>query len=98
MIKCLNCLKRPAQQIKPYGVLYCATCQKRQRTYQAKETIELVTNNIKEERKIYDKDILQRYRGDVANKRYIKQYGTKGFTREEIKTARDVYPGYYKDE
>lgn len=63
-----------------------------------KETIELATDAIREDRKKYSDDILQRYRGEVANKRYIKKYGDKGYTKEQVKNARDVFPDYYKDE
>lgn len=95
---CLNCGKRKAQVIQPYGALPCKTCLKKQRSYRAKEAIEITTEEIRESRKEYAPDIMQRYRGHVANKKYIKQYGTKGFTEEEIKSAKDVYPDYYKDE
>lgn len=93
---CLNCGKGKAQKIEPYGWLPCKSCIKRQKGFAAGETIELTTDNIKEDRKKYSDDIMQRYRGDTANKKYIKKYGTKGFTEEEIKNAKDVYPGYYQ--
>lgn len=90
-MKCLNCLKKPAQRIEPYGYLFCKSCQKKQRAYKVKETIEVTTTEIRESRKEYAPDILQRYRGDTPSLEYIKQYGTKGFSREEVKQARNVW-------
>ncbi len=95
---CLNCNKGKAVKKEPYGYLFCKTCQIKQKRFKVGETIENTTEEIKESRKAYAPDILQRYRGDTANKKYIKKYGSKGFTPEQVKSAKDVYPGYYKDE
>lgn len=97
-LKCLNCNKNPAQKIEPFGYLPCKECVNKQKKYKVGETIELTTDDIKESRKEFETDIMQRYRGGTANKRYIKKYGTEGFTKEEVKNAKDVYPGFYKDE
>ncbi len=95
---CLNCNKGRAQYISPYGWVSCRSCQKRQKQYTVRETIETIPEELKEQRKEYATDVLQRYRGHVANSRYIKKYGSEGFTEEEIKNAQDVFPEYYKDE
>ncbi len=95
--KCLNCGKRPAQRLEPYGWTYCKTCLDKQSKYEVKETIEIVTQDIKESRKQYATDIQQRYKGNTASLEYIKAYGPKGFTREELKNARNVNEGFYKD-
>ncbi len=95
---CFNCGKNNVKSNSIYGMVYCTKCIEKQRKYAVKEAVEITTDVIKEERKAYSDDILQRYRGDTANKRYIKKYGKTGFTEEQIKGAKDVYPGFYKDE
>lgn len=45
---------------------------------------------MKEERKAYAPDILQRYRGNTPSLEYIKRYGTFGFTKQELRDARNV--------
>ena len=52
--------------------------------------IEITTEDIRIGRKEFKPDIYQRYRGDTASLEYINTYGTKGFTREEVKRARNV--------
>lgn len=97
--KCLNCQTNPAQYKLPYGWLLCSTCLKRQKSFKAPTpAIEITTEGIKTDRKAYKKDILQRYRGGTPSLEYINQYGTKGFTREEIKQARNTNEEeYYRD-
>lgn len=97
---CLSCNKRKARRVEPYGYLPCLNCIRRQRTYQAKETIEITTGEIKESRKKYKDDILQKFRGDTASKEYISLYGSAGLTKEQIKNARNVWTenSYYKEE
>lgn len=95
-IKCLNCGKEKALFKVPFGYLPGKRCQKRAKANQPKETIELVSEDIKIDRKQFAKDIEQRYTGDKANLAYIKQYGTNGFTVEEVKEARNR-EGYYTD-
>lgn len=90
-ILCLNCGKNESQIVQPYGVLPCRECTELQKKYKAPVTIEVTTNHIREERKEYSRDILQRYRGNTPSLEYIKQYGTNGFTKEEIKQARNVW-------
>ena len=99
MIKCLNCGKRKARNVIPYGVLPCLPCTKRGREVQINSAIEITTNEIKEERKQYAQDIIQRYRGPTPSLEYIKKYGTKGFTKDEVKEAKNVWSenNYYTD-
>lgn len=91
MILCLNCGKHPAQKVEPYGYTYCKTCVKAQKKFRVAETIELAPESMREERVKYKADILQRYRGNTPSLEYIKKYGTKGFTKEEVKQAKNVW-------
>ena len=95
---CLNCGKNKARFIPPFGWLSCLKCTKEQRKYSVRETIEITTGEIREDRKKYMKDILQRQRGSTPSLEYIKAYGTKGFTKEQVKAARNVWGNdYYQD-
>lgn len=96
-MKCLNCGKGQAIKKDPYGYLPCIKCQKKALQYKVGETIEITTSTIKESRKEYAADILQRKRGDTPSLEYIQKYGTKGFTKEEVKNARNVWGSYYQD-
>lgn len=97
-MKCLNCNKNDAQYKEPYGYLPCTSCVERQRAFKVREAIEITTGEIKESRKQYSRDILQRQRGSTPSLEYIKQYGTKGFSKEEVKQARNVWGNdYYQD-
>ena len=100
MKKCLTCNKNEAQIHTTYGVLPCKECQERQNEYRAPDTIELATEGMREERKKYHDDILQKYRGDTPSREYANKYGKDKFTKEEQK--RLVYVNndinYYKSE
>lgn len=94
---CLNCGVRPAQRIIPYGYMPCKICTARHKKYKVGETIEITTEAIREGRKEYRDDVLQRMRGNTASLEYIKKYGKKGFTKEQIREARNVWGEYYSD-
>jgi len=96
-MKCLNCGVGEARKVEPFGYLPCAACVKSQSKYKVKETIEVTTDEIKEARVEFADDTLQRYRGSTASLEFIKKYGTKGFTEEEIREARNVEEGFYQD-
>jgi len=91
MITCLNCNKREATKHEVFGYLPCKVCLKKQKRYRVADTIELTTADIKEDRKKFQADILQRYRGDTPSKEYIDKYGTKGFTQEELRRKKNVW-------
>lgn len=81
----------------------CNDCQQRhQELSKPKQTAELTSNEIKEERKLYADDIEQPWREGVLNKRYYEKYGTAGIkaTQADIKNAKDVWDEnhFYKDE
>lgn len=94
---CLGCGIRKARRVEPYGYLFCLKCTKRQKTFNAGETIEITTSDIKEDRKKYENDIQQRYEGDTANLNYINKYGTKGYTPQELEKAKAAHTTYYRD-
>lgn len=99
-MKCLNCNKNKARKVAPYGYLPCLQCIKKQAKATVRETIELTTEDIKEDRKKFSEDIIQRYRGNVPSLEYIKKYGTKGFNKEELRQAKNVWRenNYYSDD
>lgn len=58
---------------------------------------EFTTEQIKEDRKKYFNSMVQPWRGGVASQEYIDAHGTKNFTKEEIKGAKEVWsdlPGH----
>lgn len=94
---CLNCHKGRAQKHSLYGWVHCKKCVKKLRALNVKETIEITTADIKEDRVKYFDDIQQRYEGGRPNLGYIRKYGTKGYSAEEIKQARNNHNTYYRD-
>lgn len=89
------------------GYTYCKVCIDKQRKLpKLGETIELTTDEIREDRKIYSSDILQSRRGGQLSKEFVKQYPDKvnamikegTATREEVKNAQNVWieNDYYK--
>lgn len=100
-MKCLNCGKSEAIKDTWLGYIPCIKCASKTKVI-PKVTDEVTTDEIKRQRKEFDGDIEQPFRGDTLNKRYLKRYGTKGIkaTKEDIKNAKDVFSEahYYKDE
>jgi hypothetical protein len=98
--RCLSCNIRSAIKVEPFGYLYCKVCQKKYRKLdKPKQTIEVVTDAIKEDRKIFKKDITQPFRqGELskefveANPEQVKKMVEEGHvTKEEIKNAKNVW-------
>lgn len=94
---CLNCNKNIAQVKSPYGILPCKLCVNKSKKYKAGMAIELTTDAIREDRNKYRTDIEQRYDGFTPNLNYIKKYGTKGFSPEELKKAKARTGTFYRD-
>lgn len=92
---CLGCGKETAIYSSPYGWGYGKTCSKKQKAYSIKTAAEITTEEIKTQRKEYENDVLQRYQGDTPNLKYIKTYGKAGFSKEELKAARNEDSGFY---
>lgn len=98
---CLNCNKGKALFVHPIGWTYCKKCNDKHKLEKAKETIEMTTGDIKEERIIYSKDTVQPFREGVLSKEYLRVNGTKGInaTKDDIRNAREVWGHtYYKAE
>ena len=107
-MKCLLCGIRQAKRVEPYGYLPCESCIKRQRELaKPKVSAEITTDSIKEDRKIFQKDITQPFRqGELskefvdANPGQVKQMLKEGHvTENEIKGAKNIWDlDYYKKE
>lgn len=89
---CPNCNKKPAIIHPQFGATECKSCQLK---VHLKPTPypEITTQDIKNQRREYNKDIIQPYRDGVLSKEYLEEYGTSGVTatKEEIKAAKYVW-------
>ncbi len=103
---CLICRKRLAVNIPPFGWLPCDVCRKRhQEIAKPKRTGEVTTDQIKEDRKIYRKDLIQPFKDGHLSREFAEAYPEKvqqmvkegNITTEEVQSARDVWDlDYYK--
>jgi len=97
-VKCLNCGKRPAVKDSRLSWLPCTVCQT---TKGITDPIEIVTDDIKNQRKMHIKDIIQPFRDGHLSKEYVKLWGTKRIKvpQEEIDSAVNTWDDipYYKD-
>ena len=106
--KCPACGKNDAIKDDYWGILPCKSCQDRQANLnKPKAQTEFTSDSIKEQRKIYAKDIEADHRSGQLNKAWLDIHGVKaakrrGYTDKEIKEAKYVYAGddpnthYYK--
>jgi hypothetical protein len=107
MPKCLICHKNNAVKIEPFGYLPCKSCRKRQHEISAPTiTGEITTDEIREERKKHQKDIVQPFRDGILSKEYAKVHPdvvqkmvTEGHVSEQdVREAKNVWDlNYYKD-
>lgn len=106
--RCLICNKRNAIKIEPLGWLPCKTCRERQKSI-LKPTItaEITTDQIKEDRRYYKKDLLQPFRDGHLSKEFVKAYPQKTkqmieeghITESDIDNMQNVWElDYYKEE
>ena len=95
-MKCISCHTNEAQYDPIYHFLPCKDCQKSDSTPKATE---IIPNRLKEDRKAYYEHTLQPFREGRLSKEYVQKYGTKHVkvTEEEVKHAKNVWDGYYKD-
>jgi hypothetical protein len=92
--------------VEPYGWMFCESCIKRQRELaKPKVSAEITTDAIKEDRKIFQKDIAQPFRQGVlakefvdANPEQVKKMVEEGHvTESEVKNAKPIWDlDYYK--
>jgi len=104
---CLNCNRNEGLFTHPIGWTYCQECQDKHKADRIKETIEVTSDGIKEDRKVYKTDILQPFRESSLSKEYVTKYPESvqqmvregRVSREEVKNAKPVWVEnqYYKD-
>ena len=89
--KCPKCNERPAIKHPLYGYIECNLCQ--QNPNKPKQGIEFTTDQIRQQRREYYKDIIQPYRDGVLSKEYIEAYGRSGIkvSKREAKKAKYVW-------
>jgi len=95
-MKCAKCGINEAPVHPQYGPLHCNECNKKS-DIKASKYPEFIPERIKNDRKKYFNSMVQPWRGDIASQEYIDAHGTKNFTPEEVKRAKDVWrdiPGY----
>ena len=102
--KCPNCGSDGGRFNSAFGVLPCLKCQSQLNALRKPSTakVEFTTENIKDQRKAYAKDIIQPFRKGELSKEYVDTYGTKhlkGITPQEVKKAKPVWDDdhYYKE-
>lgn len=94
IILCLNCSIRPAIAHPTLGWLVCKPCQNKLHPL-PKTQSELPGEQIKEQRKMFKKEMIQPWNRGELSKEYLDQYGSKGIkaTQEEIRNAKNVWTG-----
>ena len=107
-MKCLVCGKRASIKSPPYGFLPCMVCRRRmQKITKPRTTTEVTTENIKEDRKKFSKDLTQPFRQGQLSKEYIEAHPDsikemlkeKHITEDEVKKAKNIWDlDYYKKE
>lgn len=91
-MKCPNCKKNKAIIHPQYGITECKKCQNKSH-FKPLPYPEITTDSIREQRREYNKDIIQPYRDGVLSKEFLEEYGTNGIqvTEKEIKDAKYVW-------
>ena len=107
--KCLICGKEPVTIHPLYGIMAGKKClAKMRKISQPKQTAEITTEGIREDRKKYSDDIIQSWRDSHLSKEYVKKYPDRvkkmveegNVTQGEVNSAKNVWDDlhYYKDE
>jgi hypothetical protein len=104
-MKCPNCKTNDAITDPFYGCLSCDSCQQRQSgLVKPNKQIEFTSEGIKQQRRLYGQDTWGLHRKGELSKEWVDKYGAKkamqrGFSKQEIKNAKNVWKGsetYYK--
>lgn len=99
MTLCPQCHKNEAGYKQFLGIILCSECRKS--SGKLSKQIEFTSQNIKDERKQFAKDLIAPFREGHVSKEFIETYGTKRIdvSPNEVKTAINVWPelSYYKD-
>ena len=93
-MRCPNCRKNEGIFNSTYGWLICTDCQTKRDTQSLPDKpVEMTTPSIKQQRREYQKSILQPRRDGIVSKEYLAVNGTKGFkaTPEEVAKAENVW-------
>lgn len=105
-MKCPVCHIDIATKHPILGILPCNKCLQKQRKLQGMSSfVEFTTEDIRQQRKAYWKDIMPMHRYGVLNKSWLERYGEKkakqhGFSEKEINKAEynwNEEGGYYKE-
>ena len=92
-MRCPRCQKGKAINSQ-YGWTPCKTCQNIEQTYSKPHLgFEFTTDNIRDQRLAYRRDILQPFHNGVLSKEYLEEYGTSGIkvSKNQIKNAKYTY-------
>lgn len=91
-MKCPNCNTRKAVKTKDFGYTFCKVCRRKEKL-NPKSGVEFTTDNIKNQRREYKKDIIQPFRDGVLSKEYLETYGTSGIKadKDQIKHSKYVW-------
>jgi len=80
-MKCSQCQKNQAIQDNELGLLPCSSCQEKESSIsKPRRYPEFSTNNIKDQRREYRRDIIQPFRDGVISKEYVEEYGSQGLS------------------
>ena len=92
-MNCPKCQKRKALVDSVYGAVECKVCQEEQAF--VKRGPEFTTDDIKAQRREFDKDTRQAFFGNTLSKEFVEEYGTDGIapTKEQLKNAKYTNKG-----
>ena len=91
---CSSCNKRKAQIDSVFGVILCRTCQLESEKKGVEKPLEFTSESIKNQRKEYQRSMLQPFYRGVLSKEFIEENGTSklaGITEKDIKESKYVY-------
>jgi len=87
---CPVCNTYESRTDRTIGILPCIKCTERRAMEKSSSSVvEFTSLSIKEDRKKYEKDILQPFRAGELSKEYVECYGSRGIglSKEELKKS-----------